>query len=61
MTPDDYNHEDELDLHESYSAENDWDDDESSRCPHCDGTGIDVWTGLEECEYCDGMGYKWWE
>lgn len=29
-------------------------------CPHCNGTGVDVWTGLEECEYCDGYGYKWW-
>jgi hypothetical protein len=41
-------------------AEDDY-DDEPPTCPHCSGTGIDVWTGFEDCEYCDGMGYRWWE
>lgn len=45
---------------DDYLLDNDG-DDEPSTCPHCNGTGIDSWTGFEECEYCDGMGYKWWE
>lgn len=42
--------------------EPDYDDDdyEKPTCNVCHGSGIDIWTGIEECEHCDGMGYKWW-
>jgi RecJ-like exonuclease len=58
MTPEDQKIDDSY-MEPEYD---DFDDDyEQPTCNVCHGSGIDIWTGIEECEYCDGMGYKWWQ
>lgn len=39
----------------------DFDGEEVTVCPACNGSGGDPWNdGCLPCEHCDGEGYQWW-